>query len=273
MELDQLIEKVTAELMKEFRRESQVSQRSQLSSALQDLQGLQSSPASQTSCASQEVARFIDHTLLKPDATREQIIRLCEEAKDYCFASVCVNPTNVSLASSFLKDTPVKVCTVIGFPLGANTSVTKAIETRDAIVNGASEVDMVINVGALKSGDHNQVTEDIEAVVDAARGKALVKVILETALLTDEEKVKGCLLAKLAGADFVKTSTGFGPGGATVEDIRLMRKAVGPGMGVKASGGIRDYESMLRMIQAGATRIGASAGEKIVKQARESESR
>ncbi len=273
MELDQLIEKVTAELMKEFRRESQVSQRSQLSSALQDLQGLQSSPASQTSCASQEVARFIDHTLLKPDATREQIIRLCEEAKDYCFASVCVNPTNVSLASSFLKDTPVKVCTVIGFPLGANTSVTKAIETRDAIVNGASEVDMVINVGALKSGDHNQVTEDIEAVVDAARGKALVKVILETALLTDEEKVKGCLLAKLAGADFVKTSTGFGPGGATVEDIRLMRKAVGPEMGVKASGGIRDYESMLRMIQAGATRIGASAGEKIVKQARESESR
>jgi deoxyribose-phosphate aldolase len=273
MELDQLIEKVTAELMKEFKREPQDLQESQPPHTPQDLQGLQSSPASQTACASQEIARFIDHTLLKPDSTREQIIRFCEEAKEYCFASVCVNPTNVSLASNLLKDTPVKVCTVIGFPLGANTSVTKAIETRDAIVNGASEVDMVINVGALKSGDHNQVLADIEAVVDAAGGKALVKVILETALLTDEEKVKGCLLAKLAGADFVKTSTGFGPGGATVEDIRLMRKTVGPDMGVKAAGGIRDYESMIRMIHAGATRIGASAGTKIVKQAKESEFR
>jgi deoxyribose-phosphate aldolase len=218
-------------------------------------------------------AEFIDHTLLKPDATHDQIVKLCEEAKEHNFASVCVNPTNVSLASSLLRDTPVKVCTVIGFPLGATTPTAKAIESRDAIANGASEVDMVINVGALKSGDYDLVRKDIEAVVDAARGKALVKVILETALLTDEEKIKGCLLAKLAGADFVKTSTGFGPGGATVEDVRLMRKVVGPEMGVKASGGIRDYEATRRMVEAGANRIGASAGVKIMKQAKESESR
>jgi deoxyribose-phosphate aldolase len=217
-------------------------------------------------------AEFIDHTLLKPDATHDQIMKLCEEAKEYNFASVCVNPANVSLASSLLKDTPVKVCTVIGFPLGATTPTAKAIESRDAIANGASEVDMVINVGALKSEDYDLVKKDIEAVVDAARGKALVKVILETALLTDEEKVKGCLLAKLAGADFVKTSTGFGPGGATVEDVRLMRKVVGPDMGVKASGGIRDYEATRRMVEAGANRIGASAGVKIVKQAEDFES-
>lgn len=280
MELDQLIEKVTDELMKEFKNTRDAAPAG--SSAEADvgipqashvLQVSRAPQAPQATCSSQELACFIDHTLLKPDATHEQIVKLCEEAKEYGFASVCVNPTNVSLASNLLRGTPVKVCTVVGFPLGANTSVTKAIETRDAIVNGASEVDMVINVGALKSGDHNQVMTDIEAVVDAAHGKALVKVILETALLTDEEKVKGCLLAKLAGADFVKTSTGFGPAGAAAEDIRLMRKAVGPEMGVKASGGIRDYESMLQMIQAGATRIGASAGVKIIKQAKEFESK
>ena len=290
MELDQLIEKVTDELMKEVKKtrdatpvsssaEAGVGIPPQAPQALQVPQAPQVLPeprapqVPKATYSSQELAGFIDHTLLKPDATREQIARLCEEAKEYGFASVCVNPANASLASSLLEGTPVKVCTVIGFPLGANTSVTKAMETRDAIVNGASEVDMVINIGALKSGDHNQVMTDIEAVVDAARGKALVKAILETALLTDEEKVKGCLLAKLAGADFVKTSTGFGPGGATVEDIRLMRKAVGPDMGVKASGGIRDYEAMRRMVEAGANRIGASAGVKIMKQAKESESR
>jgi deoxyribose-phosphate aldolase len=212
-----------------------------------------------------DVAAMIDHTLLKPDATKDQVIKLCEEAKQYNFASVCVNPTNVSLAASILKGTPVKVCTVIGFPLGATTPTAKAIETRDAIANGATEVDMVINVGALKSGDYDLVKRDIEAVVDAARGKAIVKVIIETALLTDEEKVKACLLAKLAGADFVKTSTGFGPGGATVEDIRLMRKVVGSDMGVKASGGIRNLESARKMIEAGASRIGASASVAIVK--------
>lgn len=212
-----------------------------------------------------DVAAMIDHTLLKPDATRDQIVKLCEEAKQYNFASVCVNPANVSLAASLLKGTPVKVCTVIGFPLGATTPTAKAMETRDAIANGATEVDMVINVGALKSGDYDLVKRDIEAVVDAARGKAIVKVILETALLTDEEKVKACLLAKIAGADFVKTSTGFGPGGATVEDIRLMRKVVGSDMGVKASGGIRNLESARKMIEAGASRIGASASVAIVK--------
>lgn len=212
-----------------------------------------------------DVAAMIDHTLLKPDATRDQIVKLCEEAKQYGFASVCVNPANVSLAASLLKGTPVKVCTVIGFPLGATTPTAKAIETRDAIANGATEVDMVINVGALKSGDYDLVKRDIEAVVEAARGKAIVKVILETALLTDEEKVKACLLAKMAGADFVKTSTGFGPGGATVEDVRLMRKVVGTDMGVKASGGIRNLESARKMIEAGASRIGASASVAIVK--------
>jgi deoxyribose-phosphate aldolase len=221
----------------------------------------------------QRLAGMIDHTLLKPDATRDQIKKLCYEAKKYGFASVCVNPSYVSLASELLKGTPVKVCTVIGFPLGATTPTTKAMETRDAIANGASEIDMVINVGALKSGDYDLVKKDIEAVVEAARGKALVKVILETALLTDEEKVKGCLLAKLAGADFVKTSTGFRPGGATVQDIMLMRKVVGEKMGVKASGGIRDYESTRKMIEAGANRIGASAGVKIVKEACEHETR
>ncbi len=212
-----------------------------------------------------DVAAMIDHTLLKPDATKDQVVKLCEEAKQYEFASVCVNPANVGLAASLLKGTPVKVCTVIGFPLGATTPTAKAVETCDAIANGATEVDMVINVGALKSGDYDLVKRDIEAVVEAARGKALVKVILETALLTDEEKVKACLLARMAGADFVKTSTGFGPGGATVEDIRLMRKVVGADMGVKASGGIRNLESARKMIEAGASRIGASASVAIVK--------
>jgi len=206
-----------------------------------------------------ELARMIDHTQLKPEANADQIARLCEEAKEYQFASVCVNPTWVKLAASLLEGTPVKVCTVIGFPLGATTTATKAFETKDAIANGATEVDMVINVGALKSSQFGLVGADIKAVVDAAAGKALTKVIIETCLLTDEEKVRACELAKEAGADFVKTSTGFSTGGATAADIALMRRTVGSKMGVKASGGVRDYATAKAMVDAGATRIGASA--------------
>lgn len=208
---------------------------------------------------SSELASLIDHTMLKPDTTETDIRKLCDEAKKHTFASVCVNPGWVGLAAQLLAGTPVKVCTVVGFPLGATTPTAKAIETRDAIANGATEIDMVINVGALKSGNDDLVRRDIEAVVDAARGKAIVKVILETALLTHEEKVKACLLCKMAGADFVKTSTGFSSGGATTEDIALMRETVGPEMGVKASGGIRDRDTAEAMVAAGATRIGASA--------------
>ncbi|MHA2224235.1 MAG: deoxyribose-phosphate aldolase [Candidatus Hodarchaeales archaeon] len=211
------------------------------------------------------IAKYIDHTILKADATEEEIRKLCEEAASYEFASVCVNPSNVAKATEFLSNSSVKVCTVIGFPLGATTSTVKAIETRDAIANGAEEVDMVINVGALKSGNDDLVKKDIEAVVEAADGKAVVKVILETALLTKEQIIKGSLLAKIGGADFVKTSTGFSTAGALVEDIRLMRKTVGPEMGIKAAGGIRTHDTAEEMIKAGATRIGASASVTIVK--------
>ncbi|MBI5487591.1 MAG: deoxyribose-phosphate aldolase [Deltaproteobacteria bacterium] len=211
-----------------------------------------------------DLARFIDHTLLKPDATEAEVRKLCEEARKHTFASVCINPSWVALCAKLLAGSPVKVCTVIGFPLGATTPTAKAVETRDAIANGAAEIDMVINVGALKSGDDDLVCRDIEGVVQAARGAAIVKVILETALLTREEKIKACLLAKRAGADFVKTSTGFSSGGATVEDIALMRETVGPAMGVKASGGIRDTATAAAMVAAGATRIGASASVAIV---------
>lgn len=203
--------------------------------------------------------KYIDHTLLKPDASQEQIETLIEEAKKYDFASICVNPTWVNFAAQALKATDVKVCTVIGFPLGANTPELKAFETSDAIQNGANEIDMVINIGALKSRNFDLVERDIRAVVEAAKG-TLVKVIIETCLLTDDEKVKACQLAQKAGADFVKTSTGFSTGGATVEDVALMRKTVGPDMGVKASGGARSYEDALAFIKAGATRIGASSG-------------
>ncbi|MGM9923661.1 MAG: deoxyribose-phosphate aldolase [Bacillus sp. (in: firmicutes)] len=207
------------------------------------------------------IASIIDHTLLKADARKEAIIALAEEAKQYKFASVCVNPTNVKLAAEILKDTPeVKVCTVIGFPLGASTPEVKAFETTNAIENGADEVDMVINIAALKDGDNELVERDIRAVVEAAKGKALTKVIIETCLLTDEEKVRACELSVKAGADFVKTSTGFSTGGATAADIALMRKTVGPKIGVKASGGVRSMEDANAMIEAGATRIGASCG-------------
>ncbi|MFJ7927885.1 deoxyribose-phosphate aldolase [Peribacillus sp. NPDC096448] len=214
---------------------------------------------------SQNVAGLIDHTLLKADATKEQIKVLCEEAREYNFASVCVNPTWVKYASELLEGSEVKVCTVIGFPLGANTPETKAFETKDAIANGAHEVDMVINIGALKDKDDELVGRDIRAVVAASTGKALSKVIIETSLLTDEEKVRACELAVKAGSDYVKTSTGFSTGGATVEDITLMRKTVGPDIGVKASGGVRNTSDAQKVIEAGATRIGASAGVSIVK--------
>ncbi|WP_407691373.1 deoxyribose-phosphate aldolase [Robertmurraya mangrovi] len=211
------------------------------------------------------IAGMIDHTLLKPEARKEQVELLCAEAKEYTFASVCVNPTWVRYASELLSGTEVKVCTVIGFPLGATTSETKAFETKNAIENGATEVDMVINIGALKDGNNDLVENDIRAVVEAAKGKALTKVIIETSLLTEEEKVRACELSVKAGADFVKTSTGFSTGGATYEDIALMRKTVGPDIGVKASGGVRSAEDAGKMIEAGATRIGASSGIAIVK--------
>ena len=210
------------------------------------------------------IAGMIDHTLLKADAVKDEVTKLTEEAKKYEFASVCVNPAWVKYAAEQLSGTNVKVCTVIGFPLGASTSAVKAFETQDAISNGATEIDMVINIGALKDKQDDTVYNDIKAVVDAASGKAIVKVIIETCLLTDEEKVRACELSVKAGADFVKTSTGFSTGGATVDDVALMRKTVGDQAGVKASGGVRSLEDMNRMIEAGATRIGASSGVKIM---------
>ncbi len=212
------------------------------------------------------LAGMIDHTLLKPDATSDKIAQLCFEAKKYHFASVCVNPTHVKLCADLLKDSDVAVCTVIGFPLGATSTEVKAFETRNALDNGATEIDMVLNIGALKAGETDLVAKDIRGVVEVAHAAgALVKVIIETALLTDEEKVVACLLAKEAGADYVKTSTGFSGGGATVHDIALMRRTVGPGLGVKASGGIHTHEEAEALVAAGATRIGASAGVKIIR--------
>jgi len=211
------------------------------------------------------LAKMIDHTLLKPDATQQEIAQLCFEARKYGFASVCVNPTWVSLCTELLKGSSAKVCTVIGFPLGATASETKAFETENAIRQGATEIDMVINIGALKARDLELVAKDIRGVVNTAHPRgAIVKVIIETVLLNDEEKTIACLLSKEAGADFVKTSTGFAGGGATVHDVELMRKTVGPQMGVKASGGVRTFEDAESMIKAGATRIGASAGVKIL---------
>jgi deoxyribose-phosphate aldolase len=212
-----------------------------------------------------DLAGMIDHTLLKPDATQDQIAQLCFEARKYGFASVCVNPTWVALCAKLLDGSPVKVCTVIGFPLGATAPEVKAFEARNAIEHGAREIDMVINIGALKARDLDLVAQDIHGVVAASHERgAIVKVIIEAVLLTDEEKTIACLLSKEAGADFVKTSTGFASGGATVHDVALMRKAVGPGVGVKAAGGVRTFEDAEKMIQAGATRIGASAGVKII---------
>lgn len=210
-----------------------------------------------------EVARYIDHTLLKPDAERDEIELLCREARQHEFFSVCVNSSNVRLASSFLGNGRTKVCAVVGFPLGAGTPASKAFEAREAVRCGAEEIDMVLNIGALRSRDYSLVTDDIARVVKAVPGK-IVKVILETGMLTDHEKIIACALSKVANAAFVKTSTGFGPGGATVEDIALMRAVVGPDMGVKASGGVRDYETALAMLRAGANRLGCSSSVAIV---------
>nr|HID14138.1 deoxyribose-phosphate aldolase [Anaerolineae bacterium] len=215
-----------------------------------------------------EIACFIDHTLLKPEATPRQIERLCDEARRYGFAAVCVNPVYVRLAARRLEGSGVAVCSVAGFPLGATTTAAKVYEARQALADGANEVDMVIHIGALKAGDYERVQEDIAAVAAVCHeGGALLKVIIETALLSDAEKVAACRLAQAAGADFVKTSTGFASGGATVEDVRLMWQTVGPQMGVKAAGGIRSYADALAMIEAGANRIGTSAGVQIVEQA------
>jgi deoxyribose-phosphate aldolase len=217
----------------------------------------------------QDIAKYIDHTLLKPEATPTEIAKLCQEAKEYRFAAVCVNPPYVKQCADALRGTGVAIAVVVGFPLGAHTTETKVFETQDAIADGATEIDMVINIGALKAKQDALVREDIRAVCEAAhRGSAILKVIIEAALLTDDEKVRACQLSKEVGADFVKTSTGFGPGGATVHDVALMARAVGGELGVKAAGGIRNLEQAEAMIQAGATRIGASAGVKIVAEAK-----
>ena len=215
-----------------------------------------------------DIARYIDHTLLKPDATQAQIAQLCHEARQYDFAAVCVNPTHVKLCADLLKGSNVAVCTVVGFPLGATPPEVKAYETQQAIDDGATEVDMVINIGALKGGEYDLVERDIAMVTRTAHNNgALCKVIIEAALLNEQEKIKACELSKKAGADYVKTSTGFGPGGATVADVTLMRRVVGPGMGIKAAGGIRSFADAKGMVEAGATRIGASAGVKILQEA------
>jgi deoxyribose-phosphate aldolase len=211
------------------------------------------------------LAHMIDHTILKPEATQDEIAQLCFEARKYNFASVCVNSTNVKLCAQLLESSGIPICTVVGFPLGAMPTDVKVFETQQAIREGASEVDMVINVGALKSKDYELVEEDIASIARICHANGVIlKVIIEAALLTDEEKVVACQLAKVAGADFVKTSTGFGPGGATVEDVALMRRVVGPSIGVKAAGGIRTYEDAQKMIAAGASRLGASASVKIM---------
>ena len=216
-----------------------------------------------------DIARLIDHTILKPETTPAQVRQLCEEALRFGFASACVNPWHVPLVAEMLRGSPVKVCTVAGFPLGAATTDAKVFEAQEAIQHGAHEIDMVMNVGALKSGDDGAVEDDIRRVADAChRGKAICKVILENCLLTDEEKIRACKIAVRAGADYVKTSTGFNSGGATVDDVALMRATVGPRIGVKASGGIRTLEDVKKMVAAGASRIGTSSGVKIIEQAR-----
>lgn len=212
-----------------------------------------------------DIKSMIDHTILKPDAKKDEIQALCQEAKEFGFYAVCVNPYYVSLCKDLLEGSKVKIATVIGFPLGANTSDIKALETKKAIDDGADEIDMVINIGALKDGDYGVVRDDIKAVVEAAKDRARVKVIIETSLLTDDEKIKACELSLEAGADFVKTSTGFSTGGATVEDVKLMKSVVKDKMEIKASGGVRDFETARKMIEAGSRRIGTSSGVKIVK--------
>jgi deoxyribose-phosphate aldolase len=274
-ELQRLIDTIVSELTAAARPQTRCACHSVLDDCCPDrLRGVLDAGATRvglyaTGGAPPGVASMIDHTLLKPDATRMNIEDLCREAAQFKFATVCVNPTWVSLCSKLLAGSGVGVCTVVGFPLGATTGDVKGYETQRAIFDGAREIDMVINIGALKSGDLRVVERDIEAVVSPCRScGVLSKVIIEAALLTDDEKVTACTLAKAAGADYVKTSTGFASGGATAADVALMRRVVGAEMGVKAAGGVRDLEGMKAMIAAGATRVGASAGVKIVQQAR-----
>ena len=267
MNREELVRLVTHEVIDALREESGAVDGQHLLDLCRDL-GICRIGGSLESAAAPGLAALIDHTALKPDATRSEIERLCAEARENLFASVCIQPHWVSLCAELLTGTPVKVCTVIGFPHGMNKPETKCFEARRAVLDGANELDMVINIGALKSRDYSTVERDIRGVVECGRPRASIKVILETAYLTDEEKVEGCALAKAAGADYVKTSTGFGPGGATVEDVALMRRVVGPEMGVKAAGGIRDAEIARRMVEAGASRIGASASLKIVQEER-----
>jgi len=245
MELDKLIEKIAEEIYRKISKENNGANNKEAMSNI-------------------DLASVIDHTLLKPETTESDIRKLCEEAIQYKFKSVCVNTHYAPLVSRLLAGSGVLTCAVVGFPLGASTTRAKVDETIDAIKNGAHEIDMVINIGALRGGDDETVKKDIEAVVNAAKGQAIVKVIIETSLLTDKEKRKACELSVLAGADFVKTSTGFSTGGATEDDVKLMRAVVGPEMGVKASGGVRNLEDMKKMIDAGATRIGASSGVQIM---------
>ena len=276
-DLQRLVEIITEEVMSAQRRAAAAPAQCSCHAVLYDccpdrLRGVLDAGASRiglhaTGGATGSVAGMIDHTLLKPDATRGEIEKLCREAAEFHFATVCVNPAWVATAAQLLRGTGVGVCSVVGFPLGATTADVKHYETRRAIFDGATEIDMVINIGALKSGDLAVVERDIAAVVGPCREAAVVsKVILEVALLTDEEKIAGSTLAKAAGADFVKTSTGFASGGATAGDVALMRRVVGADMGVKAAGGVRDYEGLKAMVAAGATRVGASAGVKIVQE-------
>ena len=278
-DLQRLIEIITEEVMSVQRRAAASPAQCSCHAVLYDccpdrLRGVLDAGASRIGLhasggAAGSVAGMIDHTLLKPDATRQDIDRLCREAAEFHFATVCVNPGWVALAARLLRGSGVGVCSVVGFPLGATTADVKHYETRRAIFDGASEIDMVINIGALKSGDLQVVERDIAAVVQPCREANVVsKVILEVALLSDDEKIAACTLAKAVGADFVKTSTGFASGGATVHDVALMRRVVGAEMGVKAAGGVRDYEGLKAMVAAGATRVGASAGVKIVQESK-----
>ncbi len=258
--MEHLIKQITQEVMAQISNVGET--KGKVASAIQNSTN---NISNNTLITGAQIARLIDHTLLKPDSTKEQVIKLCEEAKEYSFATVCINPYWISTAAEVLKGSKVGITTVVGFPLGSTSTFSKVAEARDAIAAGATEIDMVMNIGALKSGDYEAVKKDIEGVVRACNGQAPVKVILETGYLTEEEKKKACMLSKMAGADFVKTSTGFGPGCATPEDIALMREAVGPDMGVKASACVRDLDTARKMVAAGATRIGASAGIAILK--------
>ncbi len=255
MDQNELIDKITKEVMARLKKNA--------NEETSDTKNI-SSKTENTGMTSQELARYIDHTLLKPDAVDSQFDQLCEEAIKYDFYSVCVNSSWVSYVAKKVRGSQVKVCSVVGFPLGETDSRSKAFETRNAIDNGAHEIDMVISVSALKSGNIKYVEDDIRAVQRACRSNTVLKVILETSLLEEQEKVIACEICKKLDVDFVKTSTGFGGGGASVEDIQLMRRVVGPDMGVKASGGIRDFKSALALIRAGATRIGAGAGVAII---------